>query len=436
MALLRLLAGSTIVLFLLAIVITAVEFAQISESRKNRNRQETAARLSQNFGLAFEILNQQSSMIIMEDGSVFSRSDFQAKNRAFTESVRRIEGLLPVDDDVLLEEAITQDNEVTSKALATPKLSFRQIVYLGREIVRIRSILQSVTLKHGFDFEKSIQSTVAVERTSAFAVFVFDAITVLFVIVALLAFGSARRYREMSERLQRLSSDLQSSEDMLQKLMATVAHEGTSHTTNILGHLSIINDEPGLSSMARESLESIRRSVSDLSEMISNLLMYSKVEAGILKLDKGKVCLSKLIGDVSRKLSLFYGDIQSRVNVSNDVEINVDYDKFCIVMRNLLTNALKNSPPGSKIEIRGIDGREHTIIEIKNEGEIPPEVLDNIFSAFNPSSKAGSIGLGLHIVWVFVREHGGEVIPSNLPEGQVVFTIVLKRETPIREMDC
>ncbi|MCD6531783.1 HAMP domain-containing histidine kinase [bacterium] len=100
----------------------------------------------------------------------------------------------------------------------------------------------------------------------------------------------------------------------------------------------------------------------------------------------------------------------------------VDVDKFRRVIRNILKNALEETPAGKKISLRaGIEGK-NLVAEIFNEGSrIPEEIIDRIFEPF-ATGKSGGTGIGLFYAHRIVEAHGGEIFAQNEENG-VKFTI-------------
>ena len=109
----------------------------------------------------------------------------------------------------------------------------------------------------------------------------------------------------------------------------------------------------------------------------------------------------------------------------------VDPTRFQQVVRNVLANAIRFSPPGESLAIRGdIDADNRIHISLSDNGPgIPPAELDKIFEAFVQSSKtkdgSGGTGLGLAICRKILEAHGGEIRAENNPGRGATFHVYL-----------
>jgi two-component system sensor histidine kinase ResE len=161
-----------------------------------------------------------------------------------------------------------------------------------------------------------------------------------------------------------------------------------------------------------------------MGRLVKNLLDLARMEAGHLEMNCLDVNMSDLILRVVRKFSAMTKDheikMEHNLSESNLVIHCGDEDRLEQVLTNLIENALRHSPNGSQIEIRGSrvpykdDQAVH--VEIKDQGAgIASEDLAYIFERFYKADKArtravsGGTGLGLSIVRNIVEAHGGSV---------------------------
>jgi signal transduction histidine kinase len=112
--------------------------------------------------------------------------------------------------------------------------------------------------------------------------------------------------------------------------------------------------------------------------------------------------------------------------------VTVDPEKMMQVLRNLVSNAVKFSPPGSTITLRLECQGRSLVVTIADQGVgIAEEELDTIFDKFVQSRRtktgAGGTGLGLAICREIVTAHHGRVWAQNRPEGGAVLTVELPR---------
>src|SRR5206468_1205722 len=112
------------------------------------------------------------------------------------------------------------------------------------------------------------------------------------------------------------------------------------------------------------------------------------------------------------------------------VELEADPDRLGQVASNLISNALKHSPDGSRVQVR-VWARENDVeLMVRNKGEPIPldkqEVIFEPFVQFGDKSKRDGLGLGLYISREIVRAHGGALQVKSSPE-ETVFIARLPR---------
>lgn len=102
--------------------------------------------------------------------------------------------------------------------------------------------------------------------------------------------------------------------------------------------------------------------------------------------------------------------------------VMADRNRLERILMNLLTNALKYSPPDTKVQVRGELGEGEVTVAVVDRGEgIPTEQLPHIFDRFyklRGSRRAGGLGLGLSVTKMLVEAHGGRIwVESEIEKG-------------------
>src|SRR5205823_2761621 len=176
----------------------------------------------------------------------------------------------------------------------------------------------------------------------------------------------------------------------------------------------------------REFLEIIDSEADRLRELIENLLDLSRLDAGVLRIDKEPVRLGKVAREVTRKIQLASPNHRIEFEWPNEDEdpwLNADGKRLYQVIQNLLTNAVKYSPDGGCVTLSAHSDRRQLTVAIADEGlGMPATELDRIFDRFHRvggevSRRVGGTGLGLAICKVLVETHGGRIWAESGGEG-------------------
>lgn len=175
----------------------------------------------------------------------------------------------------------------------------------------------------------------------------------------------------------------------------------------------------------REEIKKIGNNSKHVTRLINDLLDIEKVELGEIKLVYGEFSLSDIIMaaiDVvqaqatKKKVALIPG--------SGELICCADQDRVLRVLINLISNAIKFSPKGGKVQITFVDQGQETEISVKDEGRgIPLEMQELVFERFKQVEAAdatikGGSGLGLAICKGFIDAHGGRIgVESVVGQG-------------------
>lgn len=181
-----------------------------------------------------------------------------------------------------------------------------------------------------------------------------------------------------------------------------------------------------------EMLQGIVYAGNQLLNAVDNLLDASLIEAGHFALEKREVSITSLAGDCVRMLSGSACEQVIELVVEPDVPtVHADPENVMQVLVNLITNAIKYSPPKSKIVVKVERKADSVAVSVKDEGMgIAEEDLEHIFERYYRSEDAQvrnieGTGLGLSISKEIVREHGGELTVQSKPGSGSTFTFTL-----------
>jgi PAS domain S-box-containing protein len=193
-------------------------------------------------------------------------------------------------------------------------------------------------------------------------------------------------------------------------------------------------------------LENIHQSGARLLRVLNDVLDLSKLETGHMQYEFRSWALVEIVDSVVAEVSVLAR--QSDVGIvveATDPTITAwcDQGRMGQVVRNLLANAVKFSPPGATVRVSighasrdGIDADARPMLSVTDEGVgIPSDELEAVFDKFVQSSKtksgAGGTGLGLAICREIMQQHGGRIWARNNPTGGACFSLTLPYCAPV-----
>lgn len=177
---------------------------------------------------------------------------------------------------------------------------------------------------------------------------------------------------------------------------------------------------------ARKALLMSRSATRRLILLLNELIDFEQIDQGMLLLSKCRASAIKIIEEAVDcvKIRADQSKIQLVVNPRTDILFDCDSDRLIQVLINLLTNAIKFSPPGSTVSVDASETTEGVLFSVVDQGRgIPADMLDKVFMKFEQVDQAqdsmgqkGS-GLGLTICKSLVDAHGGRIWAENCSTG-------------------
>ena len=177
-----------------------------------------------------------------------------------------------------------------------------------------------------------------------------------------------------------------------------------------------------------------------MTRIVKDLLTLSKLDCGKMDLHFRHFSMKKMLESVYNAMALEAGNNGHELRLETQgkmPEMNGDRERLEQVVINILSNAVKYTPRGGHIMLRGLRKDEnHVMIQVKDDGMgIPKEDIPRLFERFYRVDKArsrakGGSGLGLAIAKEMVEAHNGTIyLDSTMDEGTTV-TIMLPTTLP------
>jgi signal transduction histidine kinase len=213
------------------------------------------------------------------------------------------------------------------------------------------------------------------------------------------------------------------------RFVADASHELRTPLTTIRGNLGLLSGRREVSSQDRqEALEDMASEAERMSRLVANLLVLARADAG-LHVQKGPVRLDEIMEDVYRQARVLNESVTLRLRGPEPAEVegNSDYLKQLLLI--LVDNALKNTPPGGRVDIADLCENGWVRLAVSDSGRgIPPQALPHIFERFYQADKSrssGGTGLGLAIAKWIAEEHNGRIEATSTPGVGSTFTVWL-----------
>jgi signal transduction histidine kinase len=220
-----------------------------------------------------------------------------------------------------------------------------------------------------------------------------------------------------------------------------VAHDLRVPLTVIQGHAETLKEalrEGGAKGPILRNVDGILEGAKKMEVMIKDLVDTSRIEGGQVHLEKESVNLETFVWSLlqSSREGIDVNRLITQIP-QNLPPISADPDRLERILLNLLGNALKFSPPESKviIQARKVDGE--ITISVTDQGKgIPPEDCSRLFKRFSQikgAQPSSGVGLGLYICRLLVEAHGGRIwVESTLGQGSTFhFTLPVAEVAPV-----
>ena len=229
-----------------------------------------------------------------------------------------------------------------------------------------------------------------------------------------------RAARAEAETVQRLlarqNERLLELDELKDEFISLVSHELRTPLTSIRGYLELLLDDD-LNAEQQSYLGVIDRNSNRLLGLVSDLLLLTQIEAGELAFEFGPVDLEEVVQECieSSAPAAEASDIQLATSTERVPAVRGHRVRLVQVVDNLISNALKFTPSGGRVDVRlsAVDGA--AVIEVQDTGlGISDDEQQRLFERFFRSSQAtknqipGS-GLGLTITKAIVERHGGQI---------------------------
>jgi len=222
------------------------------------------------------------------------------------------------------------------------------------------------------------------------------------------------------------------------RFISILAHDLKSPFNTILGYLELLTENVRIYDINKieNQIEIINQSAQNTYNLLEDILMWARTQSGKIPFEPKKIICSRICEEVLLEIK-FLADIK-KITISHssveDIAIFADIDMLKTILRNLISNAIKFTNPGGKINISIKQQANSLIISVSDNGiGIPPETINKLFDATQTTTTKGTTyeggtGLGLILCKEFVEKHEGKIwVESEVGKGST-FYFTLQKE--------
>jgi len=248
--------------------------------------------------------------------------------------------------------------------------------------------------------------------------------------------GGVLVFFDLTERqkVERLKSDF----------VSTVSHELRTPLTAIRGALGLLSGGVlgELSAEATSVVDIAEQNVARLVQLVNDILDMQKIESGKMDFDPTVCDLADLVNRSALDNRAYAEPFGVRIEITERPEralVRVDRNRMLQVLANLISNAVKFSPPGGVVTLRIVPQDSLFCVEVHDDGcGIPEEFRDRIFGRFaqadaSTSRMRGGTGLGLHISKSIVERPRGTITFQSDAVSGTTFCVALPVLDPVGE---
>lgn len=235
---------------------------------------------------------------------------------------------------------------------------------------------------------------------------------------------------ELTEQAQR-GVGFEEADRLKTALLRAVSHDLRTPITIIktsVSNLQLLHDRLAAEERT-ETLDGIENAADHLDTMVGNLLDLSRLEAGVMSINREWNALADIAADVAARAWELHHDERIMLHFPAEMPpVRCDSGLILQALGNVVDNALRFEPAGSMVEVRGTyDSTEARVAVIGHGSAIPPVERERIMEPFN-RQEGEHPGLGLAISRGIVEAHRGRIWIEDTPGGGATFVLALPRD--------
>src|SRR2546430_3695670 len=225
---------------------------------------------------------------------------------------------------------------------------------------------------------------------------------------------------DMSTAFNEMASEIQRARGSEQAFLADISHELRTPLTSIQGFAQAIVEGEARGDAVSHVAEIIHREARRLVRMVEGLLQVARLESGTQAIGREEVAPGRLLESAVAALEVQAKDAGVTFDVAGAAalpSLRGDPDKLAQLFLNLLDNAVKHSPRGATVHVRGEREDGAVVVRVRDSGSgLPQGAQVRLFQRFyrGENAQRNGAGLGLAIAQAIAQAHGGSVKAANV----------------------
>ncbi len=292
-------------------------------------------------------------------------------------------------------------------------------------------------LQTKYENEKAMQEIKQQKQIQKYQIIIFAVSLTLLSGIVLMFYNRHKTLKAKNELISKQNKELTELNNTKDKFFSILAHDLINPIGSFSGLAKILADDFDNfnEKEKRESLELLRDNASNLSELLDNLLTWSRSQRGVLSLEPIEITPKKIINSNVNlmKYQCENKGITIETDITSNIPIRADYNMLSAILRNIISNAVKFTSENGRITVGTKESETDLIFFVKDTGiGMDKKDIDKLFRLDVSLSNSGTnneqgTGLGLIICKEFVEKHSGKIwVESEKNKGTTFyFTIPL-----------
>ncbi|MEQ9465892.1 MAG: HAMP domain-containing sensor histidine kinase [Ekhidna sp.] len=240
---------------------------------------------------------------------------------------------------------------------------------------------------------------------------------------------------DIERQLQKAKAEVERASLLRDTLIRIVSHDIRGPMSNLKSVISLVREEQVGLEQAKEFMGTIDKGVDHTIQMLEELMEWGRA-ASANKIDQEEIALDEIINPTIDRLQSHIDRKELSLSVMGDLDTKCVFDRNAlkVVMRNLISNAVKFTPKGGSVQVKVEDQGEDISISIIDTGiGISDEMKANLFEMKKDNKRPGtdnekSSGVGLFITKDLISQNGGAIAVKDNPQGQgTIFIFTLRK---------